>query len=277
MYNGRYINYTYGADGQLYINNEKQWGVHILNNNAEHIAVQSKMKDLKKISNDAKMQAEYFQNQNQKQSNYLSFLNSKLHTFNNISKNQEYFYTDKIHNQYLNYSQIYKQQENICNTTLDNQQNHFIFQQNLLEKQQSALQHFENLHKHQVISNLDIEKKHNQIIQNYPEYFTEDIHHDPPVYHNTQSNLDLSTITSAPRSNNAPPTIISTNNTKPNKSSNNQKLSSKTNVKSSNSLSVTNFIKKSTSSIKNKATSIKNKATSIKNRSMKNKSRSIKK
>jgi hypothetical protein len=272
MYNGRYINYTYGADGQLYIKNEKQWGDHILNNNIEHSAVQSRLKEFNNIANHAKMQAEYFQNQNQKQSNYLSFLNSKLHTFNNISKIQEYFYTDKIHNQYLNYSQIYKQQENICNSTLYNQQNHFIFQQNLLQKQQSALQHFENLHKHQVISNLDIEKKHNQIIQNYPEYFTEDIHHDRPVYNNTQSNIDLSTITRAPRSNNAPPTIISTNIEQSNSSNNDPKLSSNTNVKSSCSLSDTNFIKKSTSSIKNKATSIKNKA-----RSMKNKSRSIKK
>ena len=280
MYNGRFKSYTYGADGQLAINSEKQWGDSIVNNNAEHFAVQSKIQNLKNISNQSKSQIEYFQSQNEKQSRQIEFLTQKYNVFNNISKAQENFYSDLIQEQYLNYNDLSNHQEKFCNSTINKQYNHLSQQQNLLQQQQRALEYFQNINQSQANSNYNIHKKHLELSRNNQEYFTEDIHHDPPVYKDSvSSKLDLSTITNAPGSSNATPTIISNDeepepiiddeNTISNNNKSNQNACNKKPSKYSTK-SMTNYIKTKASSLKDKTSSIKNNSNFFSNKSKTN-------
>jgi hypothetical protein len=172
MYNGRFKSFTYGADGQLAINNEKQWGDSIVNNNAEHFSIQSKIKDLINVSSQAKKQSEFFQNQNENQAKQIDFLNAKYNVLNNISKKQENFYSNMIQEQYANFNQLASYQENLCNSTLNNQQNNLLQQQNLLQKQQNALEYFQNINEAQSRSNLNIQERHMDLSRQHPEHFT---------------------------------------------------------------------------------------------------------
>ena len=139
MYNGRFKSFTYGADGQLAINSERLWGDSIVNNHAEHFGVQSKIKNFKELTDSATSQIEYFQTNNRQQSRQLDFLSNKLNVLNDISSQQEHFYSGKLKEQYSNYRQLSNQQDRLCNSTLNNQYTNLTQQQNLLQQQQNAI------------------------------------------------------------------------------------------------------------------------------------------
>ena len=181
MYNGRFKSFTYGADGQLAINHEKQWGDSIVNNNAEHFSVQSTIKAYKDRTNESLSQIEYFENQNKQQSRQLDFLSKKIEMYDNISKDQNRFYSGQMKEQYANYKELSNRQENFCNASLNKNYTNISQQQNLLMQQQRALEHFENMHQMQVQSNNNIQNKHNELTKKYPEYFTD------PSPNNSQS------------------------------------------------------------------------------------------
>lgn len=171
MYNGRFKSFTYGADGQLALNNERQWGDSIVNNNAEHFNVQSKIKNFKDMTNNATSQIEYFQTNNMQQSRHLDFLSKKLNAYNQLAGEQEKFYSGMIKEQYSNYSELSNQQDKLCNSALNKQHTNLSQQQNLLQQQQNALEYFENLHQSQVNSNHSINQRNRELSDKYPEHF----------------------------------------------------------------------------------------------------------
>ena len=172
MYNGQFKSFTYGADGQFALNNEQRWGDSIVNNHAEHFSTQAKIKNLNHISNEAMKQSEYFQVNNQQQSRQLNFLTTKLNAYNNIAEHQENFYKNKIEEQYSNFNNHIKQQENFGGSALNQQYGQLTQQQQLLQQQQQALEYFQNINQAQTNSNSSINKRHLQLAQSHPEYFT---------------------------------------------------------------------------------------------------------
>jgi hypothetical protein len=174
MYNGRFKSFTYGADGQLALNNERQWGDSIVNNNAEHFSVQSKIKNFKSMTDSATSQIEYFQTNNKQQAGHLDFLSKKLNVYNELASQQENFYSGMLKEQFSNYRQLSNQQDKLCNSALNKQYTNLSEQQNLLQKQQNALEYFENLHQSQVNSNHSITQKNRELVSAYPEHFEMD-------------------------------------------------------------------------------------------------------
>jgi len=181
MYNGQFKSFTYGADGQCALNNERRWGDSIVNNHAEHFTTQSKIKNLKAVSNDAMRQSEYFQLNNQQQSRQLDYLQNKLSAYVDVANHQENFYKNKIEEQFLNFSEHATQQENFCGSTLNKQYGHLSQQQQLLQQQQNALEYFENLNEAQANSNRNIYQKHAELFQSDPERFTLEGFENPPL------------------------------------------------------------------------------------------------
>ena len=181
MYNGRFKSFTYGADGQLALNNERQWGDSIVNNNAEHFSVQSKIKNFKNMTDSATSQIEYFKTNNTQQTRHLDFLSKKLNVYNELASQQENFYSGMIKEQFSNYRQLSNQQDKLCNSALNKQYTNLSEQQNLLQKQQNALEYFENLHESQVNSNHSITQKNRELASAYPEHFEMDTGAAPPT------------------------------------------------------------------------------------------------
>ncbi len=171
MYNGRFKSFTYGADGQLALNNEQQWGDSIINNHAEHYSVQSKIRNLKNMTDSATGEIEYFQTNNIQQGRHLEFLSKKLNAYNEIAGEQENFYSNKIKEQFTNYRQLSNQQDNLCSSALNKQYTNLSQQQQLLQQQQNALEYFENLHQSQVNSNKSIMQHNIELSNKYPEHF----------------------------------------------------------------------------------------------------------
>lgn len=136
-----------------------------------------------------------------RKSNHLLNNNQNLENYK-LSKEKADNYNDNTFEQYSNNTPLFNNRNKIHNLASP-------VYENLHDLQKNALENFRNLNQSQAIFNYDIKQKHTEFVNTLPEYFTEDIHHEPVVYSDPVSkNIDLSLITRAPKSNNEKPMII---------------------------------------------------------------------
>jgi hypothetical protein len=162
------MGFTYGADGSLIRNRQNQSGEL----SHEHFDIQKQIESFENVATNAINHKEHFQNINEAQNRQINEFENHLKTYENFIQNKEAEYGNVLNEQAEQYSNYIRTQENMCGSKINQHNNLLAQQQNILQKQQGAIEYFNNLNEAQNNTNMKIAEYYQNLSNSYPEYFT---------------------------------------------------------------------------------------------------------
>ena len=162
------MGFTYGADGSLIKNTQSQSGelAH------EHFDIQKQIESFENVATEALNRKEHFQSINQAQNQQIDKFENHLKTYENFIQNREVDYGTVLNEHAEQFSNYIRQQENMCGSKINHQNNLLSKQQQVLQKQQGAIEYFNTLNEVQNNSNMKIAEYYQNLTNSYPEYFS---------------------------------------------------------------------------------------------------------
>lgn len=161
------MGFTYGADGSL-IKNKFNTSGELAH---EHFDVQKQVQSFENVALEALNNKEHFQSINNVQNNKINQFQNDLKKYENFIINQEKKYSNVLNEHAEQFSNYMHQQENMCGAKINQQNNLLSNQQNLLQKQQGAIEYFNTVNEAQNNSNMKIAEYYQNLTNSYPEYF----------------------------------------------------------------------------------------------------------
>ena len=162
------MSFTYGADGSLIKNKPSRSGELAF----EEFDIQKQIESFATIAEELSFHKEQFQDINTRQNNNIEKFQNYLNNYENHLTKQESVYNNTLNSHAEKFSNYIRNQENMCGSKL-NQQNVLLNQQqNVLKKQQGALEYFNVLSDAQNHSHMKIAEEYKNLTESYPEHFT---------------------------------------------------------------------------------------------------------
>lgn len=163
------MSFTYGADGSLIRNKQSRNGGEIA---SEHFDIQRQIESFENVARDALKHKEHFQSENEAQNQQINHFQNKIKAYENFMQHQEGVYTGILNEHAEQFSNDINQKEHFCGSQISHQNNLLTQQQQLLHKQQNAIEYFNVLSEAQNNSNMKVSEYYENLTNSYPEHFS---------------------------------------------------------------------------------------------------------
>lgn len=162
------MGFTYGADGSL-IRNTQSFNGELAN---EPFDINKQVESFENIAQNVVQHKEHFQSINTAQNKRIEKFRNHLDKYERFITNREVAFNNKLVNDAEHFSNYIRNQENMCGSKLNQQNNLLSQQQVVLQKQQGAIEYFNILNKSQNHTNNQVAEFYKNLNNTYPEHFT---------------------------------------------------------------------------------------------------------